>query len=64
MAIAVAIKAGTIDQLSAWIGGNVSSGLVALMLGVVGAIISLFASTLGVVSLPGRGTMHFFCWGN
>lgn len=50
MLIAVAIKAGTIDQLASWISGNVSPGFVALMLGLVGAIMSLFASTLGVVT--------------
>jgi di/tricarboxylate transporter len=50
MLISIAIKAGTIDQLADWIGGNFNPSLVALMLGVVAAIMSLFSSTLGVVT--------------
>ena len=50
MLIAVAIKAGTIDQLAAWIGGTIPPVLVPLSFGVVAAIMSLFASTLGVVT--------------
>ncbi|MBE9640313.1 SLC13 family permease [Salipiger mangrovisoli] len=50
MLISVAIKAGTIDQLAAWIGGTIPPVLVPLSFGVVAAIMSLFASTLGVVT--------------
>ena len=50
MLIAIAIKAGTIVQLSEWIGGNIPAFLVPLMFGIVAAIMSLFASTLGVVT--------------
>jgi len=50
MLISVAIKAGTIDQLAAWIGGNIPAWAVPLCFGVVAAIMSLFASTLGVVT--------------
>ncbi|KXF78136.1 C4-dicarboxylate ABC transporter [Paramesorhizobium deserti] len=50
MLISVAIKAGTIDQLSHWIGGNIPALLVPIILGVVAGIMSLFASTLGVVT--------------
>lgn len=50
MLISVAIKAGAIDQLSDWIKHNVPSTLVLLLFGCVAAIMSLFSSTLGVVS--------------
>ena len=50
MLISLAIKAGTIDQLSAWISGNIPRLLVPVMFGVVAGIMSLFASTLGVVT--------------
>ena len=50
MLISVAIKAGTIDQLTQWISGNIPAVLVPLMLGVVAGIMSLFSSTLGVVT--------------
>lgn len=50
MLIAIAIRAGAIDQLSSWIGNNIPAVLVPVAFGVVGALMSLFASTLGVVT--------------
>lgn len=50
MLIAVAVKAGTIDALSAWIGSNVPSFLVPVAFSIVGAIMSFFSSTTGVVA--------------
>ena len=49
MLIAVAVKAGTIDMLSNWIGSNVPTWLVPLAFSIVGAIMSFFSSTTGVV---------------
>ena len=50
MLIAVAIKAGTIDALASWIGATIPPLLVPVVFGVVAAFMSLFASTLGVVT--------------
>ena len=50
MLISVAIKAGTIDVLASWIGGSIPPVLVPVVFGVVAAIMSLFSSTLGVVT--------------
>lgn len=50
MLISIAIKAGTIDALASWIGGNIPALLVPLVFGVVAALMSVFASTLGVVT--------------
>ena len=50
MLIAVAVKAGTIDALSAWIGSNVPVALVPLAFSFVGAFMSFFSSTTGVVA--------------
>jgi len=50
MLISVAIKAGTIDVLASWIGGSFPPVLVPVVFGVVAAIMSLFSSTLGVVT--------------
>ena len=50
MLISVAIKVGTIDQLSSWIGTSIPAALVPVAFGVVAALMSLFASTLGVVT--------------
>lgn len=50
MLISVAIKAGTINQLAAWIGTSLPKILVPLAMCVVAAIMSLFSSTLGVVT--------------
>ncbi|QEL12413.1 SLC13 family permease [Kushneria phosphatilytica] len=50
MLIAIAIKAGTIDLLASWIGSSIPPVLVPVAFGVVAALMSLFASTLGVVT--------------
>lgn len=50
MLISVAIKAGTIDVLASWIGGSIPPLLVPVAFGVVAAFMSLFSSTLGVVT--------------
>ena len=50
MLISVAIKAGTIDMLASWIGGSIPPVLVPVVFGVVAAFMSLFSSTLGVVT--------------
>ncbi|MGM8929889.1 SLC13 family permease [Salinicola halophyticus] len=50
MLISVAIKAGTIDLLGSWIGTNIPPALIPVAFGVVAAFMSLFASTLGVVT--------------
>lgn len=50
MLISVAIKVGTIDVLASWIGGSIPPVLVPVVFGVVAAIMSLFSSTLGVVT--------------
>ncbi|MFR5601790.1 MAG: SLC13 family permease [Lachnospiraceae bacterium] len=50
MLIAVAVEAGTIDALSAWIGSNVPVALVPLAFSLVAAFMSFFSSTTGVVA--------------
>lgn len=50
MLISVAIKAGTINILSGWIGTNMPSFLVPIAMCVVAGIMSFFSSTLGVVT--------------
>lgn len=50
MLIAVAVEAGTIDQLSGWIGNNVPVFLVPIAFSLVGAAMSFFSSTTGVVA--------------
>ena len=50
MLIAVAVKAGTIDALSAWIGSNVPAALIPLAFSFGGAFMSFFSSTTGVVA--------------
>ncbi|TBU72635.1 C4-dicarboxylate ABC transporter [Pseudomonas daroniae] len=50
MLISVAIKAGTIDVLASWIGSSIPPILVPVVFGVVAAFMSLFSSTLGVVT--------------
>ncbi|MCE3028672.1 SLC13 family permease [Salinicola sp. DM10] len=50
MLISVAIKAGTIDLLGSWIGTNIPPVLIPVAFGVAAALMSLFASTLGVVT--------------
>ncbi|MGI5977582.1 MAG: SLC13 family permease [Candidatus Limivicinus sp.] len=50
MLIAVAVEAGTIDMLSAWIGENIPAFLIPFMFGIVAAFMSFFSSTTGVVA--------------
>ena len=50
MLIAVAVEAGTINALSAWIGSNIPTPLVPLAFSLVGAFMSFFSSTTGVVA--------------
>ena len=50
MLIAVAVEAGTIEALSTWIGSNVPAPLVPIAFSFVGAIMSFFSSTTGVVA--------------
>lgn len=50
MLISVAIKAGTIKLLASWIGTSLPGYMVPLAMCVVAAIMSLFSSTLGVVT--------------
>ena len=49
MLINVAIKAGTIEMLSAWAGSSLPVWIVPMAFSVIGAIMSFFSSTLGVV---------------
>ena len=49
MLIAVAVKAGTLDLLSNWVSGNVPAIWVPVALALVGACMSFFSSTTGVV---------------
>lgn len=50
MLIAVAVKAGTINELSSWISSNVPTQLVPIAFSIVAAIMSFFSSTTGVVA--------------
>jgi di/tricarboxylate transporter len=50
MLISVAIKAGTITLLASWVGTSLPGFLVPVAMGIVAAVMSLFASTLGVVT--------------
>lgn len=50
MLISVAIKAGTIAILASWIGSSIPPILVPVVFGVVAAFMSIFSSTLGVVT--------------
>lgn len=50
MLISVAIKAGTIDLLGSWIGTYIPPVLIPVAFGIAAAFMSLFASTLGVVT--------------
>ncbi|HWR06571.1 SLC13 family permease [Sporomusa sp.] len=47
--IETAVKAGTIKLLAGWVGSNIPSVLVPVVLGVVGGIMAAFSSVLGVV---------------
>ena len=50
MLISVAIKAGTIEILSSWIGTNIPKFIIPIILCIIGGIMSSFSSTLGVVA--------------
>tara|TARA_R100001143_G_scaffold24327_2_gene24860 strand:- start:22 stop:1323 length:1302 start_codon:yes stop_codon:yes gene_type:complete len=50
MLISVAIKAGTIDLLDSWMGNSIPPIMVPIVFGIVAAFMSLFSSTLGVVT--------------
>lgn len=50
MLISVAVKTGVIDALSSWISGSVSVWMIPLILCIISAIMSIFSSTLGVVT--------------
>lgn len=50
MLIEVAIKAGVIDVLSQWVSTNIPLWIIPIAMCVIGACMSLFASTLGVVT--------------
>ena len=52
MLISVAVEVGTIDMLSQWIGGNVPVFLIPVAFSIVGAVMSFFSSTTGVVCPP------------
>ena len=49
MLIGVAVKAGTIEAVSHWIGDNVPTFLVPIAFSLIGAFMSFFSSTTGVV---------------
>lgn len=49
MLISIAIKAGTIDLLASWASGNLPVWIIPLAFSLIGAIMSFFSSTLGVV---------------
>ena len=49
MLINVAIEAGTIDLLAAWAGSSLPAWIVPIAFSVIGAVMSFFSSTLGVV---------------
>ncbi|MCR5575466.1 MAG: SLC13 family permease [Oscillospiraceae bacterium] len=49
MLIGVAVKAGTIEAVSHWIGNNVPVFLVPIAFSLIGAFMSFFSSTTGVV---------------
>lgn len=50
MLISVAIEAGTLKILAAWIGTNIPAHIVPVAMGLVAGFMSFFASTLGVVT--------------
>lgn len=50
MLIEVAIKAGVIDILSQWVSTNIPLWIIPIAMCIIGACMSLFASTLGVVT--------------
>lgn len=50
MLISLGVKAGVIKELSQWLGSNVPVWLIPIFLCIISAIMSTFASTLGVVA--------------
>ena len=50
MLISLGVKAGVINELSQWLGTNVPVWMIPIVLGVISAVMSVFASTLGVVA--------------
>src|SRR5699024_12271795 len=50
MLIQVAIEAGVIDQLADWVSTTIPLALIPIIMVVIGMLMSLFASTLGVVA--------------
>lgn len=50
MLIEVAIKAGVIDVLSHWVSTNIPLLMIPLVMCIIGSFMSMFASTLGVVT--------------
>jgi len=50
MLIAVAVEAGTIEMLSNWVGSNVPKPLIPIAFSIIGAFMSFFSSTTGVVT--------------
>lgn len=50
MLIAVAVEAGTIEMLSHWVGSNVPKLFIPIAFSIIGAIMSFFSSTTGVVA--------------
>lgn len=49
MLIQVAVKAGTLDQMAAWAGSSLPAWSIPVAFSLIGAIMSFFSSTLGVV---------------
>lgn len=49
MLINIAIKAGTIEMLAGWVGRNVSTALLPVVITLVAAVMSFFSSVTGVV---------------
>jgi len=50
MLIEIAVAAGTIDLLASWIGTNIPTFFVPVVLTIIAGIMSFFSSTLGVVA--------------
>ncbi len=50
MLIQDAIKAGAIDALTCWLGSSISPYLLPVVFGIIAGFMSLFSSTLGVVT--------------
>ena len=50
MLISLGVKAGVINELSQWLGTNVPVWMIPILLCLISAVMSVFASTLGVVA--------------